>query len=75
MGSAYQKVTSFIISHPASFFSTLFAFLNTWSLIDGIMKLLESKIDKHNYVEADIIQTHGKIKKNTQDYEYQHFHW
>ena len=63
MGSAYSKNTSFVISHLTTSLSAAFVFLNTRSLIDGIVKSLEAKIDKHEAVEADIIQIHGNMKK------------
>ena len=37
--------------------------MNTRSLVDGIVKSLEAKIDKNEAVEADIIQIHGNMKK------------
>ena len=63
VGSAYSKNTSFVISHLTTSLSAAFVFLNTRSLIDGIVKSLEAKIDKHEAVEADIIQIHGNMKK------------
>ena len=63
VGSAYSKDTSFVISHLTTFLSAVFVFLNTRSLIDGTVKLLEAKIYKHKAVDANIIQIDGKMKK------------
>ena len=65
VGSAYSKDISFTISHLAAFLNAVGVSLNMRSLIDGIVKLLEEKIDKHEPVEADIIQIYSKIKSNS----------
>jgi hypothetical protein len=63
VGSAYSKDTSFVILHLTPSLITVFMFLNTQILIDGVVKSPKANIDNHKYVDAAIIQIHGKTNK------------
>ena len=60
--STYSNDTSFVMTHMTTSTSTAFVFLNTCSLIDGIVRSLEANIDKNKSGKADIIQIHGNTK-------------
>ena len=59
----YSTNTNLVLRHLAEHTSSAFVFFNTRSLLPGVIKHLEGKIDQHDTVDADVIQIHGKMDK------------
>ena len=63
VGSDYSRDMNIVVNHLASSTSCAFIFLNSRSLVDNLTKSLETRIDKHHSLDADVVEITGAMQK------------
>jgi hypothetical protein len=63
VGNDYTRSTTLVVNHLADTDSSCFFFVNTKSRVDDIVKAIETKIDSHSTVTADVLHITGGMKK------------